>query len=180
MVAPTVTNEAGATVADAWEYLQHNEWEVALDILADLDEGWAVTTEWWDLLIEAAEMMWLAEPAGWCRWRRWEAVHGVVRAELRLVPAAEGGRRLPMPGHGVLRPLWDIGRRSAAGDPELHVARIWVEGAPELAAGGCGVVRLAPLTPVNWRALRPGQTIAMHERMPVAGIATVIETSVPA
>jgi hypothetical protein len=52
MVPPAVANEAGATVADAWEYLQHNEWDVAFDILADLDEGWSVTTEWWNLLIE--------------------------------------------------------------------------------------------------------------------------------
>jgi hypothetical protein len=51
-----------------------------------------------------------------------------------------------------------------------------VEYAPELAAGATGSVGLAPLTPANWRDLRPGQTITMHEDVPVVGIATIVET----
>jgi len=54
IVPVDVVNEAGVTVADAREYLDHNEWEVALDLLADLYEGWRPPTQWWDLLVEAA------------------------------------------------------------------------------------------------------------------------------
>jgi hypothetical protein len=179
MVPLGVTSDAGAAVADVREYLDHNEWEVAVDLLAELDEGWPVTTGWWDLLIEAAEQMWLPNAAAWYHWRRWETLRGCIRAELRLVPAAEGGRRTSVPGQGVLRPLWDIGLRTAAGSPDLQVARIWVEHMPELAAGGSGMIRLAPLTPASWRGLRPGHTITMHERRPVAGTAAIIETTKP-
>ena len=120
MVPATAVNEAGGTVTDAREYLEHNEWEVALDVLADLYDGWRPPTRWWGLLIEAADLMWLAETATWCRWGRWESVHGTIRAQLRLFPPAEGGRAVAIPGPGVLRPLWDIGQRTAAGQPNLE------------------------------------------------------------
>ncbi|GIH08467.1 hypothetical protein Rhe02_65340 [Rhizocola hellebori] len=175
MVPPAAANEAGLTVADAYEYLDHNEWEIALDILADL-EGWPAPVQWWDLLVEAAELMCLTESAHWCRWARWESANGIIRAELRLLPAEEGGRRTAIPGKGVLRPLWDIGRRTAAGNPDLRVARIWVEYAAELAPGAIGTVRLAPLGPEAWCDLQPGQTITMHEGTPAVGTATIIET----
>ena len=69
------------------EYLDHNEWEVALGLLADLHQGWRPTTQGWDLLIEAAELMWLTDTAAGCRWGvgalgRWESIHGIVRAEM--------------------------------------------------------------------------------------------------
>ena len=72
-------------------------------------DDWSAGSEWWDLLVEAAELMWLADTATWCRWRRWESIHGIIRAQLTLVPVADGGRRSPIPGKGVLRPLWHIG-----------------------------------------------------------------------
>ncbi|WP_247670448.1 hypothetical protein [Micromonospora sp. H61] len=40
MVPADIVNEAGVTVVDVREYLDHDEWEVALDLLADLDTGW--------------------------------------------------------------------------------------------------------------------------------------------
>ncbi|SHN46612.1 hypothetical protein [Cryptosporangium aurantiacum] len=90
---------------------------------------------------------------------------------------AEGGRRLPIPQAGVLRPLWDIGLRTSAGHPDLRVARIWVENARGLLPGGRGRIRLAPLSPSEWHALRPGQRLAMHEGTPPVGVATIIQIS---
>ncbi|MGK5444053.1 hypothetical protein ACSNN7_19865 [Micromonospora sp. URMC 105] len=178
MVAANAADEAGARVAEVREYLQHHEWEIALDLLADLDE-WPAGAEWWDLLAEAADLMRLSDTAAWCRWRHWESIHGIIRAELTLVPAADGGRRTPIPGQGVLRPLWHIGQYMPEGHPDLRVARIWVESAPELAPGATGPIRLAPMAPVAWRGLRPAQTITMHEGTPVRGTATITEVSGP-
>lgn len=178
MVPADVVNEAGVTVVDVREYLDHDEWDIALDLLADLDTGWRPPTAWWNLLIDSAELMWLSDAATWCHWGRWESIHGIVRAELRLLPPTEGGRRTPIPGKGILRPLWDLGRRTAAGDPDLLVARIWIESAPTLPPGATGSVRLGPLSPALWRHLRPGMTITMHEGRPAVGTATIVEASV--
>ncbi|GAA2909964.1 hypothetical protein Acy02nite_89300 [Actinoplanes cyaneus] len=182
MVPATAVNEAGGTVTDAREYLDHNEWEIALDVLADLYDRWRPPAQWWDLLIEAADLMWLTETATWCRWGRWgrwESLHGIVRAELQLFSPSHGGRAAAIPSPGVLRPLWDIGQRNAAGQPDLRVARMWVEYSPELAPGTTGSVRLAPLVPLDWRGLQPGQSITMHEGTPAVGVGTIIEVFAP-
>ncbi|MEU8264735.1 hypothetical protein AB0C02_29465 [Micromonospora sp. NPDC048999] len=178
MVPASATNDAGATVADVRQHVQHNDWGLALDLLANLD-GWPAGAQWWDLLIEAAELMWLTDTAAWCRCRRWESIHGVIRAELTLVSVADGGRRIPIPGKGVLRPLWHIGQHMPEGHRNLRVARIWVENAPELTPGATGMIRLAPLSPEAWRDLRRAQTITMHEGLPVRGTATITEISTP-
>src|SRR4051794_34084165 len=60
-VPASVTNEAGARVADVRDCLRHDEWQVALDLLADLD--WPADAPWWDLLTEVAEALWLADVA---------------------------------------------------------------------------------------------------------------------
>ncbi|KAB1160903.1 hypothetical protein F6X68_07080 [Micromonospora sp. AMSO12t] len=171
---------AGTTVADANEYLDHDEWEVALGILVELGDAYRSETAFWDLLAEAARMMWQSRTERWCHWRRFEVVHGVIRADLQLVdPDVAGGRRTPIPGDGRLRPLWDIGDVTAAGDPDLYVARLWVEAQPDLQPGGRAVVRLAPLSPQRWRRLVPGDVITMHEQMPVVGIASIVESVLP-
>lgn len=175
------TGEAGTTVADAHEYLDHDEWEVALDVLVELGDACRTGTAFWDLLAEAARMMWLSRTERWCHWRRAEVVHGVIRVDLQLVdPGVAGGRRTPIPGDGHLRPLWDIGDVTAAGNPDLLVARVWVESQPDLQPGGRAVVRLAPLSPQRWRRLVAGDAITMHEQRPVAGFATVVESVSPA
>ncbi|SCL45318.1 hypothetical protein GA0070606_0701 [Micromonospora citrea] len=172
--------EAGTTVADANEYLGHDEWEIALDLLVELGDAYSSEIAFWDLLAEAARMMWLPWTERWCHWRRAEVVHGVVRADLQLVdPDVAGGRRTPIPGDGRLRPLWDIGDVTAAGDPDLYVARLWVESQPDLQPGGRAVVRLAPLSPQRWRRLAAGDVITMHEQMPVVATATIIEAVLP-
>jgi hypothetical protein len=40
VVPADVVNEAGATVADVHEYLDHDEWEVALDLLTGGRVSW--------------------------------------------------------------------------------------------------------------------------------------------
>jgi hypothetical protein len=175
--AVEMIHEAGGTAGDARDHLDHHEWEVALDILADRHDGWRPPAQWWDLLVEAADLMWRTETATWCRWRRWESVHGIIRAELRLFPPSEGGRAAAVPSPGILRPLWDIGQRTPTGQPNLRVARLWIEHAPELAPGSAGFVRLAPLAPLDWLGLRPGRPVTMHEGTPAVGSGTIIEVS---
>ncbi|MFI5851544.1 hypothetical protein ACIA7R_27555 [Micromonospora chalcea] len=177
MVPADVVNEAGVTVVDVREYLDHDEWEVALDLLADLDTGWRPPTAWWDRLIDSAEMMGLSDAAARCRWGRWESIHRTVRAELRLPSPAEGGRQTPVPGKGILRPLWDIGRRTAAGRPGFargtHLGGV----SAGVAAGRHRVGPPWPAVPSLWRYLQPGMTISMHEGRPTLGTATITETS---
>jgi hypothetical protein len=175
-IPASVTGEAGLTVADARECLDHNEWEPALDILMGLGEAHPTDTSFWENLGEAAHQMRLDRSEAWCNWRLREVTHGVIRADLRLVP---GARRTAIPGDGRLRPLWDIGQVNAAGRPDLAVAIIWVENAPDLRPGGYGSVRLAPLTPARWRHLTPGDRIVMHERRPVVGTATITDARFP-
>jgi hypothetical protein len=167
---------AGVPRADFDEYLAQDEWEVALDVLLDRGDDFPATTTFFQILEEAAHRMGLERNAAWCAWRRREVLHGVIRAELRLVP---GARREPIPGAGQARPLWDLGLLTPAGDPDLAVALIWVEFAPELPPGGAGPVRLAPVTAVRWHHLRPGDRIVMHEDGTVAGTATITEAVFP-
>jgi hypothetical protein len=166
-------------VGDVREYLDHNEWEIALDILVELGEDFATTTPWWDLLIDAAQQMRLGRTTAWCQWRRSETSHGIIRADLQLLATAEGGRGTPIPGDGKLRPLWDLGHLTPAGERDFRIAFIWVEYAPELAPGTTGPVRLLPLDPAPWQQLRPGDAITMHERRPVTGTATILQVTPP-
>ena len=179
-VPSSATSGTGWTVADANEYLGHYDWEAALDILIELGDVYPADTSFWDLCAQAAHWMQLDRDERWCHWRRFEALHGVIRADLQLVePTAPGGRRTPMPGDGHCRPLWDIGDVTAAGDPALYVALIWAEHKPDLKPGERGAVRLAPLSPERWRRLTAGDVITMHEQRPVAGTATITEATFP-
>jgi hypothetical protein len=162
--------------ADLDEHLGQDEWELALDVLLDRGDDHPATTTYFQILEEAAHRMGLERSAAWCAWRRREVLHGVVRAELRLTP---GGRRAAIPGAGTVRALWDIGLLTPRGEPDLAVARIWVEFAPDLPPGGSGSVRLAPQTATRWYHLRPGDPIAMHELRPYAGAATITEAVFP-
>jgi hypothetical protein len=75
--------------------------------------------------------------------------------------------------------MWDIGNHSAGGERELSIARVWAEYAQELGPGGTADVRLAPMSPEQWRQLKCGDVITMHESRSVAGTATVIEVLPP-
>jgi hypothetical protein len=62
MVPADVVNEAGVTVADVREYLDHDEWEVALDLLADFD---GLATD--DRLVGSADRQRRVDAARRCR-----------------------------------------------------------------------------------------------------------------
>ncbi|MEV0430362.1 hypothetical protein [Micromonospora sp. NPDC050495] len=109
---------------EAREYLDHDEWEIALDVLTELGDVHSAAAEWWDLLIEAAEQMRLEHATAWCRWRRRESIHGIIRADLQLFAGQDGGRRTPIPGQGKLRPFWDLGQLTAANEPDFRIALI--------------------------------------------------------
>jgi hypothetical protein len=182
MDAPGLLRQAAAELpaslsrADFDEYLAQDEWELALDVLLDRGDDYPATTSFFQTLEEAAHLMRLERSAAWCAWRRREVLHGVIRAELRLAP---GARRTAIPGAGTVRQLWDIGLVTPAGEPDLAVALIWVEFAPELPPGGSGPVRLAPLTAARWHHLQPGDRITMHQLRPYAGTATITEALFP-
>ncbi|WP_211244037.1 hypothetical protein [Actinospica robiniae] len=103
----------------------------------------------------------------------------MIRADLVLDSPETGGRRSAVPGAGELRPMWDIGRRTSAGAPDLAIARVWVEFAHSIEPGQQGTIRLAPLTPSRWRHLTPGDMITMHEIAPAIGIAEIISVLPP-
>jgi hypothetical protein len=179
LVPPHARSDAGLTVDDVRDYIREHEWEVAFGILEDFDGVQWQTVEFWDLLADAARQMLLRNDAAWCQWRRGETLHGIIRADLQLVAPDDGGRRTPVPGAGQLRPMWALCHPSPGTGTDLHVAIIWVESAPEISPGGRGAIRLAPLTPANWRHLTPDDVITMHEGRPASGTATITEIQHP-
>ncbi|MEU0913397.1 hypothetical protein [Streptomyces althioticus] len=180
LVPEETATENDVTVDDVWDHLAHDEWEVALGLLEELGDARPLPAVFWASMAAAAGELRLERSAAWCHWREGETRHGVIRAELTLRAPADGGRRSPVPGAGVLRPMWDIGHRTPTGEPAYAVARLWVEGAPALEPGGRASVRLAPLTPERWRHLRAGQVITLHETRPVGGTAVLLEVGRPA
>ncbi|MFF4341496.1 hypothetical protein ACFY00_16365 [Kitasatospora sp. NPDC001540] len=171
--------ENGRSVGNVREELAYQEWEMALDLLIEIADVRPLSTAFWEMLAEAARQMMLDHHRRWCEWRAWEVRHGTVRATLTLLGTDEGGRRSAFAGDGWLRPLWDIGNRTADGQRDLSVARIWVESAPHLGPGETADIRLAPLRPEQWRHLKPGDVVAMHEGRPPVGIAETIEVLPP-
>ncbi|MFJ8597160.1 hypothetical protein ACIREM_00250 [Streptomyces shenzhenensis] len=180
LVPEEIATENDITVNDVWDYLTGDEWEVALGLLEELGDVRPLPLSFWESLSTAAEQLRLEKSAAWCHWRCCETRDGIIRADLTLRPAGEARRRTPMSGAGVLRPMWNIGNRTPTGEPTLNIARLWVEFTPFLAPGGQASVRLAPLDPSQWRHIRPGRVITMHEDRSVAGTAVVLEVRRPA
>ncbi|MFP8886821.1 hypothetical protein [Streptomyces mangrovi] len=179
LVPEETATENDITINDVWEYLTHDEWEVALELLEELGDAHPLPLSFWETLATAAEQMRLEKSAAWCYWRCYETLNGIVRADLTLRPANESRRQTPFSGAGVLRPMWDIGNRTPDGEPTLNIAALWVEFTPSLGPGERSTVRLAPLDPSQWQHLQPGQVIAMHEDRTVAGTAVVLEVLPP-
>lgn len=180
LVPEAVAGENDLTVNDVWELLAHDDWETALGLLEDVSGAPAPPLPFWEALAGAAEELRLERSATWCHWRCSELRNGVVRAELTLRPAGEGRRRTPVPGPGVLRPLWDTGRRAPDGGRSVSIGALWVENRPYLELGGQATVRIVPLTPAHWEHLRAGRHITLHEDRTMAGTATVLEVRPPA
>src|SRR5689334_18514791 len=107
--------------------------------------------------------------------QRMDDAFTLLRQAVALLPeelrTEDGGRQSAFSGDGRLRPLWDIGNRTAGGERQLDIARLWVEFAEGLGPGGTADVRLAPLRPGQWRHLRCGDVITMHEARPAVGTA---------
>ncbi|NWF29542.1 hypothetical protein HW130_25370 [Streptomyces sp. PKU-EA00015] len=179
LVPEEIATENDITVNDVWEYLTHDEWEVALGLLEEVGDVHPLPLTFWQSLAIAAEQMRLARSAAWCHWRCYETRHGVIRADLTLTPAEAARRQTAFSGAGVLRPMWNIGRRTATDEPDLCIARLWVEFVPFMEPGGRATVRLAPLCPSKWQHLRTGQVITMHEDRTVAGTAVVLDVQRP-
>ncbi|MFJ6569302.1 hypothetical protein ACIQNU_17940 [Streptomyces sp. NPDC091292] len=183
LVPEEVATENDVTVNDVWEYLTRDEWEVTLGLLEELLEERAevhpLPLGFWQALATAAEQLRLERSAAWSHWRCYETRHGIIRADLTLTPADKARRKTPFSGAGVLRPMWDIGRRTPTGEPDLCVAALWAEFTPSMEPGGRATVRLAPLSPSNWQHLQPGQVITMHEDRTLAGTAVVVDIQRP-
>ncbi|MFI1202738.1 hypothetical protein ACH4VR_25400 [Streptomyces sp. NPDC020883] len=165
LVPEEIATENDITINDVWDYLTHDEWEVALGLLEELGDVHPLPLSFWETLATAAEQMQLKNSAAWCHWRCYETRNGIIRADLSLRPASESRRQTPFSGAGVLRPMWNIGNRTPTGEPTLNIASLWVEATPVLGPGERASVRLAPLGPSQWRHLRPGQTIASAGRL---------------
>jgi hypothetical protein len=180
LVPEETATENDVTVRDVWDYLAHDEWEIALGLLEELGDGHPQPLTFWEQLAEAAEQLRLERSAAWCHWRCSEIRNGMIRADLALRPAMEARRKTSISGHGVLRPMWDIGNLSPTGGFSVSIARLWVEGRPVLEPGGRATVRLVPLTPSHWTHVETGQRISMHEDRTVAGTAVVLEVHLPA
>ncbi|MFE7336038.1 hypothetical protein [Streptomyces griseus] len=179
LVPESVATDDDVTASDVWDHLAHDEWEVALDLLQELGDAWTAPVGFWDELERAAEALGFERSREWCRWRATETRSGVIRADLALLPAGEGPRSTPIPGGGVLRPMWDTGERKGGGVPALDIARVWVEFARELAPGARAPVRLLPLDPARWTHLVPGDRITLYETALPGGTATILEVPTP-
>ncbi|MER6532918.1 hypothetical protein ABT215_03670 [Streptomyces sp900105755] len=179
LVPEKVATENDISVQDVWDYLAHDEWQIALRLLEELGDGQPLPLTFWEQLAEAAEQLGLERSMAWCHWRCAEIRNGMIRADLTLRPPTEARRRTPISGHGVLRPMWDIGNLSPTGGVAVSIAGLWVEDMPILEPGGRATVRLVPLTPAHWTHVKAGQRISMHEDRTVAGTAVVLEVHLP-
>lgn len=157
-------------------YLDHNELELAADVLADFgDERGDLSQAFWEALKDAYENMEREHRAVLCRFRIYEAKHGFVEARLTLVPAIDGGRTRTI--FTSYRADWNIGNRTAFGGIEISGAPITLEDARSVPPGGTGLVRLHPLRREAWTSVQPGAEIAMHEGNRVVGNAVVLRVT---
>ncbi|MFJ8249374.1 hypothetical protein [Streptomyces sp. NPDC094466] len=83
LVPEKIATENDTTVNDVWEYLAHDEWEVALGLLEELSDVQRLPLGLWEALATAAEQMRLEKSAARCHWRSYGTRHGIIRADLR-------------------------------------------------------------------------------------------------
>jgi hypothetical protein len=161
------------------EYLDHNELELATDVLAEVgDDLGDLEPPFWDALKSAYEDMGLTAKATRCRFRIYEAKHGFVEAELTLTPTEAGGKKQSISTD--YRPDWNIGNVTENGELEINGAPVTLENSQPMSPGDTGLVRLHPLSQVAWTRVRPGMKIFMHEGARVVGEATVLRVTLKA
>ncbi|MEU7475238.1 hypothetical protein AB0A63_04590 [Lentzea sp. NPDC042327] len=147
---------------DLLDYLDHEEWDLVLDLLGDHPGNTWQTPRFWALLAEAATE--LDQDEAWFQWRCVESIQGLLRVQLTLAHDAE-----PLEARNQ-RPTWDL-----TGDE--RVAALWIESKPTLYAGERATARLRPFVPTAWAHLAKGDRISLLGRSP--GTATVIEKVPP-
>ncbi|MFD9703396.1 hypothetical protein [Lentzea sp. NPDC059081] len=157
LVPPEVRTE------DLRDYVDHEEWELVLDLLGEFGGNTWQTPRYWALLAEAATQM-EADDA-WFQWRCVESIQGLWRVELTLAADAE-----PVQARGE-RPTWDV-----TGNQQ-RVAALWIESKPVLKAGETATARLRPFVPPAWAHLVRSDRITLLGSSP--GIATIIEKVPP-
>lgn len=148
---------------DVLDHLDHEEWELVLDLLGELDGTTWQTPRYWALLAEAAIQ--LEQDEAWFRWRCVESIQGVLRVELVLGRDAE-----PLQARGE-RPTWDL-----TGN-DRRVAALWIESKPVLGPGERAKARLRPFVPPAWSHLVRGDVIALQGASP--GTARIVELVPP-
>jgi hypothetical protein len=168
---------AGAQHLETFEgYLDHNELALAADVLEDLgNERGDLPRPFWEALASAYENMQEGASVTRCRFRIQEIEHGFVEAQLTLSPTSAGGRSTPILTD--YRPDWNLGTRTASGEPLLTGATVALEDARAIAPGGSGLVRLHPRLPEAWHALQPGAEIAIQEGSRIVGKAIVLHVT---
>ncbi|MFI6101936.1 hypothetical protein ACIA8G_40840 [Lentzea sp. NPDC051213] len=148
---------------DVLDHLDHEEWELVLDLLGEFGGNTWQTPRFWALLAEAAIQMDLDH--AWFQWRCVESIQGLLRVELVLAHDAE-----PLPARGQ-RPTWDL-----TGN-DRRLAALWIETKPVLGPGERATARLRPFVPPAWAHLGRGDVITLLGGS--AGKAKIIE-KVPA
>jgi Domain of unknown function (DUF5063) len=98
----------------------------------------------------------------------------VFTARVRLVPIDEGGRKTPICSN--YRPMFDLGE-TWQGHPVLNDGRVTLVERDELTPGEEGTVRIEPLCPEFWGAVRPAMVIPMQEGARIVGWATISEVT---
>ena len=160
---------------DFEDYLDHNELELAADVLLDFgDEQPDKSESFWTALKYAYENMGFGQQAKLCQFRIYEVANGFVEARLTLASQEQGRSR------GIstdYRPDWNIGNRTESGEMEINGAPVTLEDASMIDPGETGVVRLHPLLPEIWQQVVVGQRIDMHEGARVIGHAVVLRVT---
>jgi hypothetical protein len=90
-------------------------------------------------------------------------------ARLRLTPTAAGGRETAIRSN--YRPTFDLGEWM--GEPAVSGGRIMLIDQDELAPDAEGIVRIEPMFPEFWSALRESAIVPVQEGARVVGYATV-------
>ncbi len=106
-------------------------------------------------------------------WESYETEHGYIRARVRLVGTADGGRSTPIFADGY-RPSWDLGHRMPSGELTLNDAAVTLIDVEVLQPGGVANARLHPLWPAAWLDVGPGTELPMHEGARVVGGAEIV------
>ncbi|ANZ36725.1 hypothetical protein BBK82_12245 [Lentzea guizhouensis] len=144
------------------DYLDHEEYDLVLDLLSDHPGNTWQTPRFWALLTEAAIQ--LDHDPSWPQWRCVESIQGLLRVQLTLAHSAD-----PLNARNE-RPTWDL-------TGETRVAALWIESKPTLHAGERATARLRPFVPPAWAHLAKGDQITLLGPSP--GTARVIEKVPP-